>query len=275
MKWINLKAIMLLAIGIFACPSRVFGVSDDLYTFRSGIHIGSESSRTDKQLEQVLTSLRLVTGLTEINVANNEMTLGNRLHINGGSKTARELIIATLDSGDSFMLERRDNSSTISFAQIESTARYVDASGKRHSEWQLRIDFSDFEELVGDTKARAAFNPAINILHELAHAVFGYLDPYDGNDTLGECERYINQIRFELGLPQRVYYYPHYSLATGQVDLTFVKAELMFVEARAEGRKPRELFVHFNVEKVFDFSKARSRTTIQASLLAQRRAQGR
>ena len=128
---------------------------------------------------------------------------------------------------------------------------------------------------MGDSKARAAFSPAINMLHECAHAVFGYLDPYDGNDALGECERYINQIRFELGLPQRVYYYPHYSLASGQAGLTFVQGELMFVEVRADAKKPRELFVHFNVEKVFDASRARSKTAIQAGLLAQRRAQGR
>jgi hypothetical protein len=218
--------------------------------------------------------LRFWTGLSEINFEmSGNLDLGNRSHLSGGSTLARELIIAAVDSQDSFELERQDNCSTIAFAQIESTLRYIDAQGARHSVWRLRLDFSDFTELVGTKETRTAFDPAINLVHELTHAVRGYFDPVDESDELGECERYINKMRLELGLPQRVHYYPHYKSVAKNDGSSFTQGEIRFVDSNVDTGEQRKFLMTFNLEKVFDRSKAKPKSAVEASLLAQKRRQ--
>src|SRR5215510_8174200 len=96
-------------IVFFACSLRVFA-ADDPYTFRSGIHISRDQPLTSRQLKTILQGLHFWTGLNEITVTSDgDLVLGNRAAITDGSKTARELIIAAVDCGDSFTIARRDN----------------------------------------------------------------------------------------------------------------------------------------------------------------------
>jgi len=273
MKWLTFRAILVCLISFFACSSRVFGATDELYRFRSGIHFSQSHSFSNTQLKTLLHGLRFWTGLSEISFdASGNLSLGNRSHVSGGSPTARNLIIAAVDSQDSFTLEKTNSSQTIAFAQIESTVRYVDAAGGQHTGWELRIDFDDFTELTATREARASFDIAINILHELAHAICGYFDLVDERDPLGECERYINRMRLEVGLPQRLYYYPNYRAVTRHDGLTVVQGELKFVAAANERGKTKEVFINFNVRRVFDLSNAKSRDAIHTNLLAKRGA---
>ena len=104
----------------------------------------------------------------------------------------------------------------------------------------------------------------------LGAKTLGYRDLVDPTDQLGQCERYINQMRTEVKLPQRLYYHPHYKTATRSDGLTFIQAELRFVEVAGEQSKKKEFFVNFNLDKVFDLRSAKSTATIHANLLAQR-----
>ena len=170
-------------IGFFACAGQVFGATDGIYRFRPGIHVGRDHQLNNAQLNILLQGFRYWTGLCEIKIdRSGNVVLGDRSHINGGSKTARELIIAAVDGSDSFTLLSFNNSPTIAFAQIESEDRYIDEQGGRHWRWDLRIDFSDFSRLNGADNARVAFDPAINAIHELAHAIHGYVDLISAND---------------------------------------------------------------------------------------------
>ena len=108
----------------------------------------------------------------------------------------------------SFFVESADHSTQVAFAQIESMLVYTDEANQRHNEWVIRIDFADFAQLRGDATALKAFNPGINMLHELTHAILKLPDPEGPNDQLGQCERYLNLMRAELGLPLRQYYFP-------------------------------------------------------------------
>jgi hypothetical protein len=54
-----------------------------------------------------------------------------------------------------------------------------------------------------------AFDPAITPLHELAHGVLHMQDAISASDPLGDCERYINKIRREMGQAERQNYLPN------------------------------------------------------------------
>ena len=45
-------------------------------------------------------------------------------------------------------------------------------------------------------------------LHELGHGVLKLKDPNGNVNQIGECDKHINQMRRELKLPERLYYYP-------------------------------------------------------------------
>jgi len=271
MKWITLRAVFFFFVSFFACSSRVFGETDEPYRFRSGFHLKQNHRFSNTQLKTLLHGFRFWTGLSEITFDDSgNLSLGDRSRVTGGSATARQLIIAAVEGQDSFTLENRDSSPTIAFAQIESTESYADGAGSRHNGWEIRLDLSDFVELAGHEEARSSFDPAINVIHELAHAILGYRDLVDPTDQLGQCERYINQMRTEVKLPQRLYYHPHYKTATRSDGLTFIQAELRFVEVAGEQSKKKEFFVNFNLDKVFDLRSAKSTATIHANLLAQR-----
>jgi hypothetical protein len=269
MQWFSFRATLLCLISFFACSSRVFGETGELYRFRSGIHFDRSHPFSNTQLKTLLHGLRFWTGLSEITFdQSGNLSLGNRSQVSGGSPAARNLLTAAVDSQDSFTLQKRDGSQTIAFAQIESIARYVDEAGGQHTVWEVRIDFDDFRELTAAQEVRASFDVAINILHELAHAVFGYIDLVDARDPLGECERYINQMRVEVGLPQRSYYYPNYRRVTRTDGWSIVQGELKFVAAAAGQGKEKNFLIIFNVQNVFDLSRAKSSDTIHANLVA-------
>ena len=100
----------------------------------------------------------------------------------GGSAIARELLVKAIDSSDSFSVESANNSTQVAFAQIESTMTYTDGANPRHNEWVIRIDFADFAQLKGDADALKAFNPGMNMMHELGHAILRLPDPEGPDD---------------------------------------------------------------------------------------------
>jgi hypothetical protein len=70
----------------------------------------------------------------------------------------------------------------------------------------ILIDFTDFEQIVGDKEARASFHVGWGLLHELDHVVSDTADSESEAD-LGECEVHINAMRKEVGLPVRASYF--------------------------------------------------------------------
>jgi hypothetical protein len=275
MKWNMSRRIVVGAIGIFVCAGGMKVSAETIYRFHPGVRISQVRPLQDKQRSKFVSGLRVWTGLTELEFdANGDLVLGDRTKFSAGSATARALIIDAVDSRDSFVVERFDKSPLIAFAQIEDTDRYFDGSGDKHIVWQLRIDFSDFKEVAGDDDALSAFDPVASFVHELSHAVKGYVDSVGRDDRLGECETYVNLMRAELGLPKRVYYFPQQRRATKPDGLTFVQGELSFVrEPNSGGTK--EVFINFNIEKIVDLSKAKSRAEVETNLLALRRGIGR
>lgn len=265
MLWKCARMFLMIIVGLLTLADHAIAMNDKVYVFRPGMHISRDHQLNNAQLEALLQGFRFWTGLKEIDFdKSGNLVVGNRTVVEGGSLTARQLILAAVDGDDSFTLSAFENSSTIAFAQIESADTYIDGQGRRLTRWEVRLDFSDFKQLTGSTDLKRAFDPAINVTHELAHAIHRFDDVIQGEDRIGECERFINKMREELGLPLRSEYYPHYGVASRQDGSTFVQGELRFRDSS------KEVYLSFDVAEIFDRSQARSRAEVLASLLSRR-----
>jgi hypothetical protein len=84
-------------------------------------------------------------------------------------------------------------------------------------------------------------------MHELAHAILKLPDPEGPNDPLGQCERYLNLMRAELGLPLRQYYFLKTRLARSPASLSqILQGELKFT------KKAEESLLTFDIAMVVD-----------------------
>ena len=193
-----------------------------------------------RQLQQIRKSLQYESGLMELGFdAEGGLTLGDRGHVQGGSATARTLLIAAVDGEDLYELESHEGSSDIAFARIqESGILEVGETGKRIRISQVQIDFADFDQLQGAREAKMALDVGLVLLHELVHGVLKLEDPRDKTDQIGACDYHVNQIRRELQLPERLYYNPGISV-TRVTGRNIVTANLEFVERSAANAKPR------------------------------------
>ena len=242
---------------LLICPLKCAHAEDPIYRFRAGFHLSEEHPPTAKQLKLLLNELRSLTGFAEmLTKPDGDISLGNHSLTGGGSEIARKLFTTAIDGHDSFILESRDHTATIAFAQIESLLVYTDSAGQVHHEWHIRIDFADFKELRGDKTAIASFGPGMNLLHELVHAILGYPDPLTSADPLGQCERHLNLIRADLRLPLRQHYYPRSRFAVSPESIAQIfQGEISFSRSDESSKQLREFSLTFNVDRVLDVSR--------------------
>jgi len=236
-------------------PLTIRAANEAAGGFRGGVCFSQARPLTIKQQATLLKGLRRLTGFCEIHPdTDGFLVLGNRSHFTGGSETARALISAAIGGQDSYVVESHDRSSEVAFARIGAGLDYVNWKSAprtiRHS-WSVAIDFSDYRELRGQKEAIVSFDPALNLLHELAHAVMNLRDSTSESDSLGECERYVNQIRRELGLAERESYAPVKEIAVTPFGTGHrVVGQLTFVRINS-GAGPKKFRLTFDVENVF------------------------
>ncbi|HLA12652.1 MAG TPA: RHS repeat-associated core domain-containing protein, partial [Pyrinomonadaceae bacterium] len=172
------------------------------------------SNLTDQQKKKITDDLKKKTGYKSISFnANNKLVVDTSAGYKKGSATARtELLAATTSTSKVFNLVAVDNtalSHTVAFAENVGTQTIVNAAtGARTDVYDTRIDFGDFRQLKGEKKA---FSLGINLIHEFEHGLHDGQptgsDRPNGPTDPGPLERtYINPIRRELGLPERVRY---------------------------------------------------------------------
>jgi hypothetical protein len=239
------------------------------YHFHPGLRISQTKTLTTRELTGLIRELSSLSGLHLKVDVDGKLDYDRKLSAVGGSASARELLVKAIDNSDSFSVESANNSTQVAFAQIESTITYTDEANRRHNEWVIRIDFADFAYLRGDATAIKAFNPGMNMMHELTHAILKLPDPEGPNDPLGQCERYVNLIRAELGLPLRQYYFPKTRLASSPVSLSqILQGELKFTPGDPHSKKAEESLVTFNIAMVVDSQRVKSKTSIPSDLLA-------
>jgi hypothetical protein len=213
----------------------------DQQTYRPGLRnsfLGHPLSK--EELNRVLTQLQRKTGFMQMRFDEaGFLTIDDRSQIAGGSASARELLLATVDGKKSINLQSRNRSPEVAFGRVYGSADYSDwRSEERIAVEQVVIDFADFNHLRGHTKAVEAFDLGFVILHELCHAVLELHDPSAGVSAAGDCETYVNRARRELGMPERQQYgATAYMRKIFAFSPTSKIAELIFAQT-APGREP-------------------------------------
>jgi hypothetical protein len=185
------------------------------------------------QSEKLIASLRSISGFQELAFDDRGyLVLGQR--VAGGSELARVLLRAAVESNESFEIESLDGSDTVVFGAFLSAAFNHSEHGRVEVN-RIQLDFQDFAELRGDPRLLEAFDPGFVFLHELAHGVWDLAD--DEHAGLGECEAFINQIRRQLGLPERLRYHFKVRSLAGGGEL----GELLFTQPKDDTRPKQTL----------------------------------
>jgi hypothetical protein len=180
--------------------------------------------------DQLASKLRTITGWTGLDFDENGVLRPGVEPPVAGSQTARELIAKALSDEKILILEDASNRSDVVFSRVVPGRWKNNPSGKLRA-FVVLIDFVDFDHLMGDRQALAAFNVGWGVLHEIDHAINDSSDAEVLGRT-GECEDHINQMRRECNLPQRANYFftyfPHAAesaFATRLVRLAFDQEE--------------------------------------------------
>jgi len=226
--------------------------SPEAMRYQGGLRNSTDDRKLNaKQLETVLKNLREKTGFLEMNFDENGfLNLGDRTKFEGGSATARSLITAAIESNRAIDLEAHNSSNKVAFARLARPVIFQNrSSGAIIDVYPLELDFNDFKKLRGDNKVLAAFDIGFVILHELGHAVLNLSDRLESVNDVGECEEYINRIRRELNLPQRL----NYIAQTIRSPLTMTRAsadmaELIF--SHSDDKKVQKLYLRWEAYTV-------------------------
>ena len=218
----NVRAIWLAAIFVIFLPP---GVNAEP---RSG-NVVCRAELSAKHRQQLTSKLRKITGFTDLRFDQNGF-----LRAGGfsglGSASARALINDALYGRNVIVVEDASDQQSVGFAQV------VPGKWKKNGHigpvFVIQIDFADFEQLVGDARAREAFDVGWGFLHELDHIVSDSPDATTLGET-GECEAHLNQMRRECNLPERTDYFSVLSpLATDSSFMT------RFVRLSFEAHEP-------------------------------------
>ena len=188
--------------------------------------------------EQLAAKLRKITGLPDLKFDDNGMlrTAGNRTA--GGSESARELLAKASNGRNVIVIEDASKSSEVAFCRV-IPGRWKSKAAGKPPVFVVQVDFADFDRLVGDERALAAFNVGWGLLHELDHVVNDSPDAASVGEA-GACEEHINQMRRECNLPERADYFS--TLSPLASDTTFMTrlVRLAFEEqASATNKKKR------------------------------------
>ncbi len=211
-------------------PAKADSQSDPL-TYRGGIRNSTgKHGLKEKDLKRVLVSLAEKTGFQELSFdAEGFLTIGNPNHFVGGSITARRLLLDAVDFPAQLLLENHSHSSKVVFANLGKSTLYFNMRTKAQIEHQpIRIDFSDFGKLLGAKEVLASFDLGVTLLHELVHGVRKLHDSVNEWEEVGDCERYVNTMRKELGLPERQQYVARSQTVISPIGWTMKMAELQF-----------------------------------------------
>ena len=168
---------------------------------------------------ELAAKLRKITGWSELDFdREGALRLGHAASV-GGSSTARELLAAAVYEKKVVVLEDSSKSEDVAFSRV-IPGQWKHSAPDSPPAFVVQIDFSDFNQVLGDRLALEAFNVGWGVLHELDHIVNDSPDATLPGET-GECEAHINQMRRECNLPQRAdYFYTLSPLTENTVFMT-------------------------------------------------------
>ena len=174
----------------------------------SASHIVLRDNVPHEHRDQLLNKLRKITGWTRLRFAPDGELIIETNDAVSGSKMARNLLTKAVTGNDLIVLEEASSRPDVAFCRVVP-GRWRNENSANPAAYVVLIDFTDFEQIVGDEQARASFDVGWALLHELDHVVMNSEDAeaVDVNEHVGECEIHINRMRDELGLPLRASYF--------------------------------------------------------------------
>ena len=181
--------------------------------------------------DQLTNKLRKITGWPKLMFADDGALITDAADSSRGSKSARNLLAKAVAGENVIIIEDASSRPDLAFCRVVP-GRWTNADSAKLPAYVVLIDFTDFDQVVGDNKAREAFDVGWAVLHEIDHVVSNSED-LGGDDDLGECESHINKMREELGLPLRAGYY--FTVSNLKTDPNFTTR---FVRLPFEQRDP-------------------------------------
>jgi hypothetical protein len=141
--------------------------------------------------------------------------------------------------------------------------RWTTSDAARPRAFVVLIDFTDFERIIGDREARAAFHVGWGVLHEIDHVVSETEDSEIDGD-LGECEVHINTMREEVGLPVRANYF--YSTSPLKTDPNFNRrlVRLPFEQRDSASSRTRRYWLTWDAAIVGGLAKDSQSASVRA-----------
>ena len=108
--------------------------------------------------EQLAAKLRHITGLPDLKFDDNGIlrSVGSRTPL-AGSEHARALLANAINGRNVVVVEDASNSSEVAFCRV-IPGRWKQRATAMPPVFVIQIDFADFDQVVGDERALAAFN---------------------------------------------------------------------------------------------------------------------
>jgi hypothetical protein len=212
---------------------------------QSGHSVVCREELSTTHREQLAAKLRKITGLPDLKFDNNGILRSSSNRIAGGSASARELLSSAMGGRTAVVIEDASHSSEVAFCRVVP-GRWKNNAANTPPVFVVQIDFEDFNQVVGDERALAAFNVGWGFLHELDHVVYDSPDADDFGET-GVCEAHINQMRRECDLPERADYFSTVSPLATDSTFTTRLVRLAFEEQKPNKKKRYWLLWDANV----------------------------
>ena len=225
-------------------------------------HVMLRDNVSHEHRDQLLNKLRKITGWTKLEFAADGALFVAGDEVSNGSKSARDLLARAISGDDVIVLEDASSRADVAFCRVVP-GRWLTSNAGKPAAYVVLIDFTDFEQVVGDERARAAFDVGWAVLHELDHVVMNSADAEteagDVNEHAGECEGDINRMRDELGLPQRASYF--FTASTLKADPNFNTrfVRLPFEQKDPSSRRVKRYWLTWDFAAVGGFSSSLNR----------------
>jgi hypothetical protein len=228
----------------------------------SASHIVLRDNVPHEHRDQLLNKLRKITGWTRLRFAADGALTIEQNEVVSGSKSARNLLAKAITGNDVIVLEDASSRPDVAFCRVVP-GRWLTGNSAKPAAYVVLIDFTDFEQIVGDEQARASFDVGWALLHELDHVVMnsedGDAEDVDVNEHVGECEIHINRMRDELGLPVRASYFFTASALKADPNFNTRFVRLPFEQKDPSSRRVKRYWLTWDFAAVGGFSSSLNR----------------
>ena len=235
-------------ISLVQSANTAGATSETVSAERGPVRVVCRHNISKARRNELAAKLRKITGLPELEIESSGVLSPGKREAIGGSRKARELLLRVVWGANAVVLEDASRRSDVGFMRVVPGTWRV-AKSDRPPAFVVQIDFADFDHVMGDGPALAAFDVGWGLLHELDHVANDSKDGGALGET-GDCEARINEMRLECNLPLRTDYF--YTLSPLTLDTTFTTrlVRLAFEQPQSGEAKKKRYWVTWDANLV-------------------------